>query len=98
MNCPSRTDDSIKHPGWNQNPPLLAPDLTTREDLNGISNARELLDRGGLEGVSFAGWDEEGIAAVKVGWDPNKKRPVHGGAALTVSGMFLHRGVIVGRD
>lgn len=40
MNCPSRTDEVPLHPGWNQNPPLLPADLTTREDLNGIVNAR----------------------------------------------------------
>ncbi|KAJ5082152.1 Zinc/iron permease [Penicillium argentinense] len=40
MNCPSRTDDTLLHDEWNQNPPQLAPDLTTRQDLIGISNAR----------------------------------------------------------
>lgn len=40
MNCPSRTDETPLHPGWNQNPPFLPADLTTREDLNGIVNAR----------------------------------------------------------
>ncbi|KAI8937987.1 hypothetical protein NX059_005665 [Plenodomus lindquistii] len=43
MNCPSRTDDDILfNPGWNQNPPRFAADLTTCQDLNGIANAREL--------------------------------------------------------
>jgi len=42
MNCPSRNDDSDKHPHWNQTPPALTADLTTRADLNGIANAREL--------------------------------------------------------
>ncbi|GKT44390.1 uncharacterized protein ColSpa_04571 [Colletotrichum spaethianum] len=42
MNCPSRNDDiTLEHPDWNQNPPFLAADLTTCEDLNGIANARE---------------------------------------------------------
>ena len=41
MNRPSRTDDDLRHPTWNQSPPFLAPDLTTRQDLNGIANARE---------------------------------------------------------
>ncbi|KAI1922060.1 NRAMP-like transporter smf-3 [Ophidiomyces ophidiicola] len=41
MNCPSRTDNSLDNPGWNQNPPLLTADLTTRQDLNGIANSRE---------------------------------------------------------
>lgn len=40
MNCPSRTDESLENDGWNQNPPALAGDLTTREDLNGIANLR----------------------------------------------------------
>lgn len=43
MNCPSRTDDDVLlNPGWNQNPPRFAADLTTCEDLNGIANSREL--------------------------------------------------------
>lgn len=41
MNCPSRVDETILHPHWNQNPPFLAPDLTTRQDLSGIANSRE---------------------------------------------------------
>lgn len=41
MNCPSRTDDTLLHDGWNQSPNFLSPDLTTRQDLNGIANTRE---------------------------------------------------------
>lgn len=44
MNCPSRTDDTLLHGEWNQNPPLFAPDLTTGQDLNGIANIRENKD------------------------------------------------------
>ena len=44
MNCPSRTDDALEHPSWNQNPPSLNGDLTTRQDLNGIVNTREQRD------------------------------------------------------
>ncbi|KAL8687203.1 MAG: hypothetical protein Q9218_006558 [Villophora microphyllina] len=40
MNCPSRTDESEERSGWNQNPPSLSADLTTRADLNGIANLR----------------------------------------------------------
>ncbi|MCJ1246331.1 hypothetical protein MMC30_003538 [Trapelia coarctata] len=40
MNCPSRTDELDEHDGWNQNPPSLSGDLTTRNDLNGIANLR----------------------------------------------------------
>ncbi|KAJ5164141.1 Zinc/iron permease [Penicillium coprophilum] len=43
MNCPSRTDELLQD-GWNQNPRFLSPDLTTRQDLNGISNTRENKD------------------------------------------------------
>lgn len=44
MNCPSRTDDTLLHDGWNQSPRFLSPDLTTRQDLDGISNTREKKD------------------------------------------------------
>ncbi|KAL2005758.1 hypothetical protein VTN00DRAFT_10251 [Thermoascus crustaceus] len=45
MNCPSRTDPEIlDHPDWNQNPPQLNADVTTRQDLNGIANSREQRD------------------------------------------------------
>ncbi|KAL8710725.1 MAG: hypothetical protein Q9220_004743 [cf. Caloplaca sp. 1 TL-2023] len=40
MNCPSRTDEADEPRGWNQNPPGLSADLTTRADLNGIANLR----------------------------------------------------------
>ena len=40
MNCPSRTDEPPRDAGWNQNPPGLSADLTTRQDLNGIVNLR----------------------------------------------------------
>ena len=41
MNCPSRTEEPAGT-GFNQNPSALAADLTTRQDLNGIANARVL--------------------------------------------------------
>lgn len=40
MNCPSRTDEPPRDAGWNQNPPGLSADLTTRQDLNGMVNLR----------------------------------------------------------
>ncbi|KAL2852431.1 natural resistance-associated macrophage protein-domain-containing protein [Aspergillus pseudoustus] len=40
MNCPSRTDDTLEHPGWNQNPPPLNADSTTKEDFNGMANSK----------------------------------------------------------
>ena len=50
MNCPSRVDESIFHDGWNQNPPALAADTTTRRDLNGIVNSRRHRDAGDDDG------------------------------------------------
>ena len=40
MNCPSHTDYEFEHEDWNQNPPSLSGDTTTRQDLNGIINLR----------------------------------------------------------
>ncbi len=40
MNCPSREEP--EGPGFNQNPSALSADLTTRNDMNGIANARVL--------------------------------------------------------
>ncbi|KAF8866872.1 natural resistance-associated macrophage protein [Acephala macrosclerotiorum] len=52
MNCPSRTEEP-EGTGFNQNPSALSADLTTRNDLNGIANARELrrIPSAGIEGV-----------------------------------------------
>lgn len=44
MNCPSRTDEPDERDGWNQSPPDLSGDLTTRADLNGIANLRTQRD------------------------------------------------------
>lgn len=41
MNCPSRTEEP-EGQGYNQNPSALSAELTTREDMNGIANARML--------------------------------------------------------
>ncbi|KAF2460405.1 natural resistance-associated macrophage protein [Lineolata rhizophorae] len=48
MNCPSRVDDADgSHQGWNQSPARFAADLTTRNDLNHIANARQRRDGAG---------------------------------------------------
>ncbi|KAL5362503.1 natural resistance-associated macrophage protein [Aspergillus floccosus] len=60
MNCPSRTDDTLEHPGWNQNPPALNGDLTTRNDFNGIANSK--VHRRHASGLGGA--PGEGIAAM----------------------------------
>ena len=54
MNCPAKNDDSdLKHPTWNQNPPYLAAELTTRQDLNGVANSRERRDADEVTGGWF---------------------------------------------
>jgi metal iron transporter len=40
MNCPSRTDDTLENPSWNQSPPPFSSDTTTRNDFNGLANSR----------------------------------------------------------
>ncbi|KAL8717516.1 MAG: hypothetical protein Q9225_005248 [Loekoesia sp. 1 TL-2023] len=50
MNCPSRTDERDERFGWNQSPPGLSADLTTRADLNGIANLRTHRDGNALSG------------------------------------------------
>jgi metal iron transporter len=47
MNYPSRNDETLDHPDWNQSPSSLTADLTTNEDLNGIANLRENHSDGG---------------------------------------------------
>lgn len=61
MNCPSRTDDDVLlNPGWNQSPPCFAADLTTRQDMNGIANARELGDAADSNSVALWRCELEG--------------------------------------
>ncbi len=45
MNYPSRNDEVLGHPGWNQSPHDLNADSTTRADLNGIVNLRQLREQ-----------------------------------------------------
>ncbi|KAI4242977.1 MAG: hypothetical protein LQ352_007127 [Teloschistes flavicans] len=40
MNRPSRTDEPNNRSDWNQSPPALSAESTTRADLNGIANLR----------------------------------------------------------
>lgn len=42
MICLNKADEgTFRHLGYNQSPPALSADQTTRQDLNGISNLRE---------------------------------------------------------
>lgn len=91
MNCPSRTDDTLLHDDWNQNPPRLAPDLTTRQDLNGISNAREQKDnKNGLAGVVGLCFDGTGDPPPRVS-DPENHLQTGQGLSLTLSGRMMSR-------
>ena len=54
MNCPSRTDESFEDDGYNQSPPRFAGDLTTRADLNGITNLRLHRDHLPLDEITQA--------------------------------------------
>ena len=45
MNYPSRNDETLGHPEWNQSPQDLNSDSTTRADLNGIVNLRQLREQ-----------------------------------------------------
>ncbi|RAL17558.1 NRAMP family metal ion transporter [Aspergillus homomorphus CBS 101889] len=60
MNCPSRTDDTLEHPDWNQNPSALNADVTTRSDFNGLANSK--VHRRHASGMGGA--IEEGISAM----------------------------------
>ncbi|KAK4461343.1 zinc-regulated transporter 2 [Cladorrhinum samala] len=86
MNRPSRTDDDFEHPTWNQNPPFLAPDLTTCQDLNGIVNAREQRNQGSGATNSF-GFPNDEKSADPRSFEANTPRlPI---AACAMSGRPL---------
>lgn len=93
MNCPSRTDSgTLTNPHWNQNPSVLAPDVTTCQDLNGISNARELKGDAAQAGDSWSGPDKENCASRPDG-DPENYFASTKGASLTESGMEAPHGL-----
>ncbi|KAF2273192.1 Zip-domain-containing protein [Westerdykella ornata] len=89
MNCPSRTDDVDLNPGWNQNPPFLAADLTTCEDLNGMINARQLKrdSRGGSHPTDDSLREEYLARSSKM--QPDRSRSILGGWALWLLSVFL---------
>jgi hypothetical protein len=86
MNCPSRTDDTWLHDDWNQNPPRFAPDLTTRQDLIGISNARE--NQAEEKGSELLGSGSSCAHRPSLGRSDASDRPLAlDEASLTKSGM-----------
>ena len=78
MNCPSRTDDTLRHPCWNQNPSPLNADSTTAADLNGVSNARE--QKTGSSGLDAEQPSRTGDAEGIPHFTPAQSRPasLHG--------------------
>lgn len=86
MNCPSRTDDTRLHEDWNQSPRVFSPDLTTRQDLNGIANIREQKAGEMSPGLLTGSSNWKGIPPIeeKIAGDP---RGAGRGAFLTTSGM-----------
>lgn len=64
MNCPSRTDDTILHGDWNQNPSSLATDLTTCQDFNGMVNSRTKRSRNTLVDCLTEGIKEEKLTVI----------------------------------
>jgi metal iron transporter len=70
MNYPSRNDETLGHPGWNQSPSSLTADLTTNEDLNGIANTREHQGHGETIQAS-----ENDLRRSKAGVEPGASLP-----------------------
>ncbi|OJJ49050.1 hypothetical protein ASPZODRAFT_1384669 [Penicilliopsis zonata CBS 506.65] len=98
MNCPSRTDNTLDHPGWNQNPPPLNAETTTRNDLNGITNSREHREHGSDLGGMATGRTEKtpqgGVFAATSGFEQPKshsespRRPLKEILYTSCSGMW----------
>ncbi|KXG48327.1 Zinc/iron permease [Penicillium griseofulvum] len=86
MNCPSRTDDLL-HDGWNQSPRFLSPDLTTRQDLNGISNTRENKDDESGPGILRGSSNWRGVHPLQEK-DAGNHLGVGCEASLTMSGRL----------
>jgi hypothetical protein len=65
----------------------LAPDLTTRQDFNGITNARVYRSGSGLDAASLTGWDDTQTMPERQN-TPIVNESKSLGASLTPSGMF----------
>lgn len=88
MNCPSRTDDTLLHDEWNQNPRMFSPELTTRQDLNGISNIRENKNDEPSPGLLQGSCNWKGT--LPLGEKAVRNQPGAGReASLTLSGMAI---------
>ena len=84
MNCPSRNDDTLLHPTWNQSPCHLTADLTTRQDLNGNVNFRGCRDDGErLRKEEVHAVVDDGHAVVEGGWAVEAMARMNKGLILT---------------
>ncbi|KAK4187140.1 putative transporter [Podospora australis] len=99
MNRPSRTEDDLEHPTWNQNPPFLAPDLTTCQDLNGIANAREQRNGGGSGGsnAAFGFLNDEKNCHVD-NFDADDNRLTHNSSAMSGRPLIACKTALGGED
>jgi metal iron transporter len=68
MDCPSRTDDVLPHPTWNQSPPELAADTTTRRDLKGAAIPKDEIELDTITSVKHVPAFENAVEAPP---DPN---------------------------
>ncbi|KAK4864842.1 hypothetical protein LT330_001465 [Penicillium expansum] len=87
MNCPSRTDDTLENPSWNQSPPPFSPDTTTRNDFNGLANSR--VHRRHAHSANAAGDDPLSIDArpnSQQDQDPGKEKVPSGEVIAADSG------------
>ncbi|PCH07211.1 Natural resistance-associated macrophage protein [Penicillium occitanis (nom. inval.)] len=91
MNCPSRTDDTLDHPTWNQSPPHFDPDTTTRNDFTGTANStahrRHAAGSSSAAGVDAISIDHRpDISGLQ---DPNMEKVQTGVVATGASGVEL---------
>ncbi|KAF3407870.1 Manganese transporter SMF1 [Talaromyces pinophilus] len=91
MNCPSRTDDTLDHPTWNQSPPHFDPDTTTRNDFMGTANStahrRHVASSSSAAGVDAISIDHRpDISGLQ---DPNMEKVQTGVVATGASGVEL---------
>lgn len=77
MNQTSRTDE-MDNPGWNQNPPSLNAEETTRQDLNGIINSREQRDHMSLSSEPGGGLPQPDKTPMDVAQDEERSAKAKG--------------------
>jgi zinc transporter 1/2/3 len=102
MICLNKADeDAYKRLSWNQSPEPLAPESTTRQDMNGITNLRELV-AGGQDADDAGGGGKSGSGDNDEKWHhagPSPGVGFHlGGAGRWFGGLSSHLSRAVGGD